>query len=87
MNEIVSIDEAIDLLMEYKRKGGEVVIISEKEIESGLMQMGIFTSVKCGIDIIAKTNNPIAFAENELMKSLMTEMNKKYKTILFCNME
>lgn len=83
MNTIVSVDEAIAILMEYKRNGGKTVIVSENDIESGVLICGIKNSVKKGVEIIKKTQNPIEYSQNRFINSLMTEIDTRRKTILF----
>lgn len=83
MDKIVSIDEAIKILLEYKEKGGKEVILSEKNSITGIMQCGIRTKVESGIKVIHESQNPIAYSENKIMRSLITEKNKTYRAILF----
>lgn len=83
MNIIVSINEAIEILLEYKSKGGDTVIISERDNKNGLLMCGLKKSVIGGIEVIKKSQSPIEYNENHFINSLMTENDMRRKIILF----
>lgn len=80
---IVSVDEAIRLLTEYKKNGGENVLFSSFDIESRCSDCeAIPISVTNGIKIIT-TGHSIMYNKNFIMSSLKTHDEDKEKTILF----
>ncbi len=80
---IVSVDEAIKLLTEYKKNGGENVLFSSFDLETRSPDCeAIPISVNHGIKVI-RTGNSIMYNKNFIMSSLKTHDNDKEKTILF----
>lgn len=80
---IVSVDEAIRLLTEYKKNGGENVLFSSFDLETRSPDCeAIPISVNHGIKVI-RTGNSIMYNKNFIMSSLKTHDNDKEKTILF----
>lgn len=80
---IVSVDEAIKLLTEYKKNGGENVLFSSFDLDSRSPDCeAIPISVNHGIKVI-RTGHSIMYNKNFIMSSLKTHDNDKEKTILF----
>lgn len=80
---IVSVDEAIRLLTEYKKNGGENVLFSSFDLETRSPDCeAIPISVNHGIKVI-RTGHSIMYNKNFIMSSLKTHDNDKEKTILF----
>lgn len=80
---IVSVDEAIKLLTEYKKNGGENVLFSSFDLDTRSPDCeAIPISVNHGIKVI-RTGNSIMYNKNFIMSSLKTHDNDKEKTILF----
>lgn len=80
---IVSVDEAIKLLTEYKKNGGENVLFSSFDLETRSPDCeAIPISITHGIKVI-RTGNSIMYNKNFIMSSLKTHDNDKEKTILF----
>ena len=80
---IVSVDEAIRLLTEYKKNGGENVLFSSFDLDTRLPDCeAIPISVNHGIKVI-RTGHSIMYNKNFIMSSLKTHDNDKEKTILF----
>ena len=80
---IVSVDEAIRLLTEYKKNGGENVLFSSFDLDTRSPDCeAIPISVNHGIKVI-RTGHSIMYNKNFIMSSLKTHDNDKEKTILF----
>lgn len=80
---IVSVDEAIRLLTEYKKNGGENVLFSSFDLDTRSPDCeAIPISINHGIKVI-RTGNSIMYNKNFIMSSLKTHDNDKEKTILF----
>ena len=80
---IVSVDEAIRLLTEYKKNGGENVLFSSFDLETRCPDCEAVTvSVTHGIKAIS-TGFPIMYDRNIIVSSLKTHDENKEKTILF----
>ena len=80
---IVSVDEAIKLLTEYKKNGGENVLFSSFDLDTRLSDCeAIPISITCGIKAIT-TGFPITYDRNFIMSTLKTQDKNKEKTILF----
>ncbi len=80
---IVSVDEAIRLLTEYKKNGGENVLFSSFDLETRCPDCeAIPISVTHGIKAIT-TGLPIMYDKNFIMSSLKTHDENKEKTIIF----
>lgn len=80
---IVSVDEAIKLLTEYKKNGGENVLFSSFDLDTRSPD-GEATpiSITHGIKAIS-TGFPIMYDRNIIVSSLKTHDKNKEKTILF----
>lgn len=83
MSRIVSVDEAIRLLTEYKNNGGENVLFSSFDLETRCPDCeAIPVSVGHGIKVIT-TGFPIMYDKNIIMSTLKTHDENKEKTIMF----
>lgn len=84
---IVSVDEAIRLLTQYKKNGGENVLFSSFDLEARCPDCeAVAISVNHGIKAIS-TGFPIMYNKNIIVSSLKTHDEKKEKTILFSEKE
>lgn len=80
---VVSVDEAIRLLTEYKKNGGENVMFSSFDLENRCSDCeAVPISVNYGIKVIT-TGRSILYDKNFIMSSLKTHDENKEKTILF----
>ena len=80
---IVSVDEAIRLLTEYKKNGGENVLFSSFDLDTRSPDgEAIPISINCGIKAIT-TGLPITYNKNFIISTLKTQDKNKEKTILF----
>lgn len=80
---IVSVDEAIKLLTEYKKNGGENVLFSSFDLDTRSPDCeAIPISITHGIKAIS-TGFPIMYDRNIIVSSLKTHDKNKEKTILF----
>ena len=69
---IVSVDEAIRLLTEYKKNGGENVLFSSFDLDTRSPDCeAIQISVTCGIKAIT-TGFPITYNKNFIMSTLIS---------------
>lgn len=83
MSRIVSVDEAIRLLTEYKKNGGENVLFSSFDLDNKCPDCeAIPVSITHGIKAIS-TGFPILYDKNIIMSTLKTHDENKEKTILF----
>lgn len=83
MSKVISVDEAIAILTEYKNNGGENVLLSSFDLEKRIPDgNAILISVQHGIKVI-NTGSPILYDKNVITSSLKTHDKRKEKTILF----
>lgn len=83
MSKVISVDEAITILTEYKKNGGENVLLSSFDLEKRIPDgNAILISVQHGIKVI-NTGSPILYDKNVITSSLKTHDKRKEKTILF----
>ena len=83
MSKVISVDEAIAILTEYKKNGGENVLLSSFDLEKRIPDgNAILISVQHGIKVI-NTGSPILYDKNVITSSLKPHDKRKEKTILF----
>ena len=81
---IVSVDEAIKLLTEYKKNGGENVLFSSFDLDSRSPDCeAIPISITHGIKAIS-TGFPIMYDRNIIVSSLKTHDKKQRKNYSIC---
>lgn len=80
-NTIVTVDEAIELLMEFKKAGGENVLFSQ--YTEGTLCIAKPITISKGINIITKSKEPIERKENYIMKSLSMRRSKTLDMLMF----
>lgn len=80
-NMIVTVEEAIKLLTDFKNAGGEKVLFSQ--YTDGTLCIARPISVSKGINIITKSKEPIEHMENYIMKSLSMRRSETLDTLMF----
>lgn len=80
-NTIVTVDEAIALLMRFKQSGGEKVLFSQ--YTDGALCIAKPISVSRSINLIENSKESIDYMENYIMKCLSMRRSETMDTLMF----